>query len=634
MRVCVVSGLAQYCTQVGGESRSHQFGRVAIEPLSHQFKISLNMQQVKKRGRPRTNFDGVNLAPDKIVKYAVVDNVDEAEDASVTEGSEMGDNTDNTTVACVESKQDVCFVCGEDKLLMYCDFPSCTKAYHYMCVMKTCCNDFQKYDINDNWYCPRHLCTGCNALQQTNASIHTLLIPKSVQDNCLSSNQNINNNAYYAAYDHIIQKPLKFCDNCPLSLCKDCELEYCNTDNTEVFSFSSVSLCRNCNCGSDTLLFARKLEAAWSFAVRNLVNCAIPFLRPLLPLTTSVSSDSSHSKSLDLLGILENIRKLKYKTMSVIENDFVAMRSEIIKIVGHESAILSAYDSVIKCMTDRISSSSSTLSNSSNRKFSSLNSIWRKECERALGRSVDSPELCIPARSIETWTEIISNKMNGDDCIWNNIDNPIQSILRAKGSNFNLNNSVISTNMSLLYADTEANRLHLGMEGKASRETVTLQEDCTDNDNMFKFKEYLANDEGIVVLDRLQSVCSHALHLGLRMEEEYNRSNIHIILNHDSDEGTSAANEGEVSSIPMLTVSELKLIKELKLSNDNLKWCIEQRKKVFDVNRDRIKILEEALQKSIRALETEENMLLEDKNKVSSCIQFDLLHHSNTHLHP
>ena len=593
------------------------------------------MLQVKKRGRPRTNVDAASVA-EKVGKYAAVDNVDVAEDAGAIGESEKGDNADKTTVADVECKQDVCFVCGENKWLMYCDFPSCTKAYHYMCVMKTCCNDFQKYDINDNWYCPRHLCTGCNALQQTNASIHTLLIPKSVVDNCLSSGRIINNNAYYAAYDHIIQKPLKFCDNCPLSLCKDCELEYCNSDNTEVFSIANGLLCSNCSCDSDTLLFARKLEAAWSFAVRNLVSCAIPFLRPLLPLTHSTSTGATHSKPSDLIGILENIRKLKYRTMSVIENDFAAMRDEIIKTVGNESMILSAYDSVIQCMTDHISSSSSiTVSNKGNRKFSILNSIWRKECERTLGRSVDSPELRIPARSIEIWTEIISNKASGDGCTWNHAINPIQSILRAKGSNFNLNNSIISANMSSLYADTEANRLHLGMAGRASRETVTLQEDCTDNDNMFKFKEYLANDEGIVVLDRLQSVCSHALHLGLRMEEEYNRSNIHIILNHDSDEGTSATNEGEVNSIPMLTVSELRLIKELKLSNDNLKWCIEKRKKVFDVNRDRIKILEEALQKSRLALETEEKLLVEDKNKVSSYFLFDFtLHHSNTHLHP
>jgi hypothetical protein len=148
---------------------------------------------------------------------------------------------------------------------------------------------------------------------------------------------------------------------------------------------------------------------------------------------------------------------------------------------------------------------------------------------------------------------------------------------------------------------------------------------------MFKFKEYLANDEGIVVLDRLQSVCSHALHLGLRMEEEYSRSNLHLIPSQSS-EIDAASSEG-VTSIPMLTVSELKLIKELKLSNDNLKWCIEQRKKVFDVNRERIKVLEGALQRSVLALEAEEKLLLEDKNKVSSYLQFKL-QHSNTRLHP
>lgn len=586
------------------------------------------MLQVRKRGRPRINpVQTSDFEPVKIVKYdemEKIEHVDSNVDYVVAEANEK----DEIVIADVDSNQEKCFVCGESKQLIYCDFPSCTKAYHYMCVVKTCSNDFQQYDINDSWYCPRHLCTGCNALQQTNSSIHTLLIPKHIQDNCLSSDRKNQNKAFYASYDHIIQKPLKFCDSCPLSLCNDCELEYRNLDNADVFSTSTDSqlVCGNCVCDNDVLLLARKLEAAWSYAVRNLISYAVPFLRPLLPLIPSDNGVTSHGKSLDLLEILENIRKLKYSTISMLEDDLAAIRDEVVHIAGSESKILSAYNSLIECMTKRLSSRSVTACSKRNRQNPNLHSIWRKECERAHGGSADSPELCIPARSIEVWTEIITNKVNSD-----NVDNPLQSILRAKGTNFNLNNSIVSSNMSVLYADTEANRLSLGMEGKAFRETVTLQEDCTENDNMFKFKEYLANDEGIVVLDRLQSVCSHALHLGLRMEEEYSRSNLHLIPSQSS-EIDAASSEG-VTSIPMLTVSELKLIKELKLSNDNLKWCIEQRKKVFDVNRERIKVLEGALQRSVLALEAEEKLLLEDKNKVSSYLQFKL-QHSNTRLHP
>jgi hypothetical protein len=79
---------------------------------------------------------------------------------------------------------------------------------------------------------------------------------------------------------------------------------------------------------------AKILENAW--VKMSSSRLALPFLRPLLPLTPSQdASSASFSSSMDLLLILENIHSLKYSKPSEFEVDLGLLKHEIIQRLYH-----------------------------------------------------------------------------------------------------------------------------------------------------------------------------------------------------------------------------------------------------------------------------------------------------------
>jgi hypothetical protein len=185
---------------------------------------------------------------------------------------------------------DECFVCrGTHGFFLLCDYPHCLRLHHQVCVLKTVPSPmgYESYagDSSDLWYCPAHFCSLCHSLhKQPGVEMTTMpthLITSNVQT-CMQ---------------------MTHCCECPMSLCKGCEEQVSDSFQWRVFHASSAGgkgsdnivlvdggvphinlTCANCHDKENSLLaLARHLEFIWSFTLKS--RLAIPFIRPLLPLT-------------------------------------------------------------------------------------------------------------------------------------------------------------------------------------------------------------------------------------------------------------------------------------------------------------------------------------------------------------
>jgi hypothetical protein len=138
----------------------------------------------------------------------------------------------------------------------------------------------------------------------------------------------------------------------------------------------------------------------------------------------------------------------------------------------------------------------------------------------------------------------------------------------------------------------------LGMTGTNRRETVTLLEDnytdehlawskmrrITDENGGYDDNEVtnLANDETLIMLDRLKDMSTKALHLENKLRKNY-MENMRNLLDVDTQQ---------------IKLGEMSILKELKLSNDNLRWRLKQKQRVLLSNNLIINNLKDALTKA------------------------------------
>ena len=304
-----------------------------------------------------------------------------------------------------EETEDTCYVCREGGRLILCDFAHCPKTYHHSCVLKTSpllvdsCNSsgggacVSVDGCDDLWFCPRHTCARCSAVQQTKHPLHAADVPRYLLLSRLQGDGGL-----------VEQKQLTQCDGCPLSLCRMCETELSSEHGdgkqgrAVVFKSRKTLLGdKSCMCvccysvpeSGDTartdsghaLRLARLLEAALSRVLTS--RLALPFLHPLLPGVYAPSmqaelerrlaqqvpgvglanaklvsfldtqpSTPSRSGPQHLLESMENIRALKYSSAEEFFADLQLLRARAACILGMDSGskstlLLDALDTVL-----------------------------------------------------------------------------------------------------------------------------------------------------------------------------------------------------------------------------------------------------------------------------------------------
>jgi hypothetical protein len=118
-----------------------------------------------------------------------------------------------------------------------------------------------------------------------------------------------------------------------------------------------------------------------------------------------------------------------------------------------------------------------------------------------------------------------------------------------------------------------------------------------DNDYVNEYNSNsIANDETLVILDRLRDVTSRALHLESRLRDSHLEKK-KSILSTDGDE--------------VITIGQAHVLKEMKLANDNLRWRLQQRQRGLKASQLIITGLKQAL------IESEDQL---DKEKLNSKI--------------
>lgn len=243
-------------------------------------------------------------------------------------------------------------------------------------------NQEEELDTSVEWYCPRHFCVDCGALQTvTNIALDTLPLPPILYETAMNTRsqqrQQDDNNSQL-----IVEKMLKQCKTCPFAMCLECE-EMLSEEfqSTFFYSFSALNIaggsasslpqqqqpghvaartrhsnpnnhhsnshsnntqqenqqssqqctCIHCHEAQSTstdftmdslggkLKLAKCLEVAWVKMTTS--RLALPFFRPLLPETVATPSTPTTVHRDDLMSILENIHALKYQRIGELSND-------------------------------------------------------------------------------------------------------------------------------------------------------------------------------------------------------------------------------------------------------------------------------------------------------------------------
>jgi hypothetical protein len=237
--------------------------------------------------------------------------------------------------------------------------------------------------------------------------------------------------------------PLHKCCKCPFSVCAECDScgqqesfgTHLQAESSSKF-FNQINgkcknYCRNCDSENPHQKLLRVLEASWGQMCST--KLAIPFFRPFLPLCNEMTRDSE--EHLDLLGIVEKIRRWQYTTIEQYRNDLKGLRTQItarLTLVGAlhfdersgwqgtgkmlydalqsilESAhsVLEQHTSDLTILECRMNDSVEHNGAGQNEQDTQARQYWRKECEReVLGRGVTCT---VPARTLEAWNSFVS----------------------------------------------------------------------------------------------------------------------------------------------------------------------------------------------------------------------------------
>jgi len=576
----------------------------------------------------------------------------------------------------VVKEDDKCFVCGDGGKLILCDFPHCPRVYHHVCVIKTVpTTPYEEIsiansstlssqygtatnDLNDAWFCPSHKCICCNALDETPCPIRSLTLPLTLQPSIYMQ-------------EKIVQKSLEYCSTCPFSICNDCDKDIAgrrSTLATKKFNGIKISNCRLCASNRPILKLAKALEKALVKMLKS--RLSLPFLHPFLPgvITgdetdfdasggkkrdfASISSSSSHTGSTnpnDLLGVMDAVRSLKYKSTDEFFNDIQHLRSKLEEAIEKQnneinseidqdkSPLLLAFDTILseaKFSIQKSLSSSEFECEETDDDYkrnvkqkgddddlavsehsvpqieNSLLRLWRSECEKNVFHGIkeknDDSHYRVIGRSLAGWEAFVIEGIM-PDTFYDGYDDCMNGVFKRErqyeselGARMLARGwvNMYGTSSSEYINDIEAAGLMLGMTGTNRRETITLLEDNYTDENLAWSKmrrvaedsggsshdelTNLADDETLVMLDRLKDLSTKALHLENKLRKSY-MENMRNMLETDTQQ---------------LRLGEMSILKELKLSNENLRWRLKQKQRVLLSNNLIINNLKESLNKA------------------------------------
>jgi len=333
--------------------------------------------------RPATN--GNNCSEEPTSKRSNL--LTEVETTVTQEPRRERNQSDSTPIPEPEKAIEYCFVCrtgaGVSSMgrLMSCNFPSCHRTYHPVCVAARLPGPIldSSADISEPWFCPAHFCSACDSLETYRTT------PEVFPTQVLATGAHLSGGT-----------ELHHCSTCPFSLCLSCVcgvnsqryragsgsggigalfrsvtahtlltnevhlplLAIATASSTKnprnsknsrsEIKDGKIKCCLNCALPNPRLALARFLEEIWVEIACN--RLADPFLRPLLPGVldctkdfTSVHpvpspSDSTSNSSVssistpvslqnqDMLGLLEKIRSLEYDSHEAFAADISSLR--------------------------------------------------------------------------------------------------------------------------------------------------------------------------------------------------------------------------------------------------------------------------------------------------------------------
>eukprot|EP00981_Chlorochromonas_danica_P001440 scaffold300_cov173-Ochromonas_danica.AAC.8 len=239
-----------------------------------------------------------------------------------------------------ENSEDNCQVCGLGGELLLCDYPHCRKVYHRICLAKILPFDLLSpeftYELmTATWFCPRHYCLSCGALEKENhtstsaskllcsnlpSALYRFAEIKADRERGIIGHRPANNtsiphnpSSLRTVLQSIELKPLLQCTTCALS----------------------ENQCFNCMNPTTEQRKAKILEQAFVKVATS--RLALPFLRPLLPLyvpgnaptVLDASTSSSKGHITDLLGVVEKIHSGLYASPEGLIDDIEGLRPQL-----------------------------------------------------------------------------------------------------------------------------------------------------------------------------------------------------------------------------------------------------------------------------------------------------------------
>ena len=680
---------------------------------NEEIEIGTDTKTKVKAGRPKTMGSSINGNGNGIVnqlkKVSKSSKVGGKSSKNDSESFLKNDENLNDFLQDIQSKQNIkdddeiieddkCFVCGEGGKLILCDFPSCPRVYHHVCVLKTVPsvpyeemgsnssslgNEFglATNDMNDAWFCPSHKCICCDVLDETACPIRSLTLPISLK--CSIATQDSSN---FQLRKKIPQKSLESCNSCPFSICNDCDKDLAgrrSTLSSKRINGIKISTCRLCISTKPILKLAKILEKALVKMLKS--RLSLPFLHPFLPgivdddnnnfnssnnnnygldkleskkrnissISTSSNNQSSNNPR-DLVDVMEGVRNLKYKSSEEFLNDIQYLRTILVQAIDsqkhsdeskvdvekNESPLLLSFDTLfnetklyiekslrnahlephdldddpnrnVKQKLEDDDIASSATEHSVTQIENHLLRFWRAECEKNIfsginDRNYDS-HYRVMGQTLSSWEAFVSEGNMPDTFYDGYEDSKSGNFFKERQYESEVGARMLARGWIDMYGvsqtdyinDIEAAGLMLGMSNNNRRETVTLLEDnytneslewskmrrITDEDGNYDQSEItnLANDETLIMLDRLKDLSTKALHLENKIRKNY-MENMRNVLNIDDTQ--------------QLRLGEMSILKELKLSNDNLRWRLKQKQRVLMSSNMIINNLKEALNKA------------------------------------
>jgi len=365
----------------------------------------------------------------------------------------------------------------------------------------------------------------------------------------------------------------------------------------------------------------------------------------------SISSSSSYNRSNkpgDFIEIMEAVRNLHYKSSDEFFNDIQNLRTILEQAIENQnnnvesknendmSPLLLAFDTLLGEAKLSIQKSlrnadidSEETDDDKNRNVkqkgededfavehsipqieNSLLRLWRSECEKNVFKGIkernNDSHYRVIGRSIAEWEAYITEGIM-PDTFYDGYDDGMNGIFtRERNYESDIGARMLARSWVNMYGisssdyinEIEAAGLMLGMTGTNRRETVTLLEDnytdehlawskmrrVTDENGGYDDNEVtnLANDETLIMLDRLKDMSTKALHLENKLRKNY-MENMRNLLDVDTQQ---------------IKLGEMSILKELKLSNDNLRWRLKQKQRVLLSNNLIINNLKDALTKA------------------------------------